>query len=187
MSMIRLYIPSDRPCRFAMVAIAFCVYLLANVQRITHGQEQAGESPFPTTAFRQQPQWRTGPRLLKLGEKIDFEFFVPPNIAAGELSIFPQYLERAEPACFSPTTSDLGWLEALERETLPLTFRDGRAVVSYTPRSTGSYLARWRVGTETMYRYFAAIEDDWIVLRFSTFIDLEVEPSLHTHFQAAGL
>jgi hypothetical protein len=177
--MIRLYIPGDRLCRFAVVAVVLCVHLFTNVPRVAHGQEAAGESPFPTLAHRQQPQWSTGPRLLKLGETIDFEFFVPPHIAAGELSIFPQYLERAEPARFSPTTSDLGWLEVLERETLPLTFRDGRAVVSYAPRTTGSYLARWCAGTETMYRYFAAIENDSIVLRFSTFIDLEVEPSLH--------
>ena len=145
------------------------------------GFPQQASTPQATLAeaFRSEPQWLTSPRLLKLGEKIDFEFYLPPRLAAGSLDIFPQYLERAEPGSGFRAGGALEWIERLNRECLRLTFIEGRATASYTPKKPGSYLARWRVGHETFYRYFATIEDDWCVLRFSTFEGLESEPTLH--------
>jgi hypothetical protein len=126
-----------------------------------------------------EPQWLTGPRLLKLGEKIDFQFYLPPGTVGDSLDVFPQYLERAEPRSGFRAGGDLRWIDELNRESLRLTFVGGKAVASHTPKKPGSYLARWQVDRETFYRYFAAVEDDWCVLRFSTFEGLEAEPTLH--------
>ncbi len=125
------------------------------------------------------PQWTTGSRLLKLGETIAFDFFLPENIAAGNVTLFPQYLERANPGRGFVAGGNLGWLDALESEALDLTFVDGRASLTYQPKVPGNYIARWRAGEETFYRYFSVIEDDSIVVRFSTFIELEPNPTLH--------
>ena len=44
-----------------------------------------------------EPQWTAGSRLLKLGEKIEFDFFLPAGVDGGSVSVFPRYLERARP------------------------------------------------------------------------------------------
>ncbi len=125
------------------------------------------------------PQWTTGPRLLGLGEAIDFRFFLPAGIAASDLTIFPQYLERANPGAAFVAGGDLAWLDALESEQHTLTFTDGQATLTYRPSAPGSYLARWQAGDELFYRYFSVIEDDWIVLRVSAYRGFEVTPTLH--------
>ena len=93
--------------------------------------------------------------------------------------MFPRYLERAEPAgAFSPD-GGLDWLDGLDSERLEPGFSAGNASVTYRPGRPGSYIARWRTGDRVLYRYFAAIEDDWTVVRFSPFVDPEPEPTLH--------
>ncbi|MAG35907.1 MAG: hypothetical protein CL878_06655 [Dehalococcoidia bacterium] len=126
-----------------------------------------------------QAQWTTGSRLLKLGEQIEFQFYLPAGTEASDLSVFPRYLEQAHPGEAFVAGGDLAWLDTLESERLPLTFANGRAALTYRPQATGSYLARWQAGDELFYRYFSVIEDDWIVVRFSTFIELDVNPTLH--------
>lgn len=126
-----------------------------------------------------QPQCTTSSRLLKLGESIEFEFHLPEGFAPADLVIFPRYLERAHPGDDFVAGGDLGWLDELPSETVRLRFRDGRASCTYEPKAPGSYLARWRAGEETFYRYFSAVEDDWVVLRFSAFEQLEPNPTLH--------
>lgn len=128
---------------------------------------------------RDRPQWWTGPRLLKLGEQITFTFHLPEGTGAETLAIFPRYLEQADPAERFVPGGDLEWLDGLPSESIELAFENHHASVVYTPQRAGNYLARWRVGDEVLYRYFAAVEDDWIVLRFSTFGPLESKPSLH--------
>ena len=125
------------------------------------------------------PQWTTSSRLLKLGEKIEFSFFLPEGMQSGDLTIFPCYLSRANPGKAFVAGGDLDWLDDLESETIHLEFADGRASITYQPEAPGSYIARWRAGDEVFYRYFSAIEDDWIVLRSSTFVGLDPEPKLH--------
>ena len=125
------------------------------------------------------PQWTTGPRLLKLGESVRFEFTLPRGLEASALAIYPRYLERADPGEAFVAGGGLAWLDALEPETVELAFTGGRAAVTYRPRVAGNYIARWRVGDELFYRYFSVIEDDWIVVRFSPFFELEPNPSLH--------
>lgn len=130
-----------------------------------------------------QPRWVTGPRLLKLGESFESRFSLPAGLDAGELEIFPLYLEQGDPGeAFVPGGSP-DWIDALKCERLPLEFVGGHAHFTYVPARPGNYRVRWRAGGEAFYRHFAVIEDDWIVLRFSTFGYLEAEPTLH----AAGL
>jgi len=117
--------------------------------------------------------------LLKLGEKIAFHFFVPAGAEAEDITIFPRYLEGAHPGEAFGADGDLAWLDALESQTVQLSFTNGQAAVSYRPQVAGNYLARWRAGGELFYRYFAVIEDDWIVVRFSTHGDLDPRPNLH--------
>jgi len=117
----------------------------------------------------QKPQFITGPRLLKLGESIEFSFSVPNGTApSGELTVFKRYLEQAQPPERVVKDADLTWLDSLPSQNLTLSFSNGCATVSYKPDSPGNYIARWRVGNETLYRYFAAIDDDWTVVRYTT-------------------
>src|SRR3990172_10686370 len=105
-----------------MVRIGLAAFVaLAGTDR---GFPQQASTPQATLAeaFRSEPQWLTSPRLLKLGEKIDFEFYLPPRLAAGSLDIFPQYLERAEPGSGFRAGGALEWIERLNRECLRLTF-----------------------------------------------------------------
>ena len=125
------------------------------------------------------PQWITSSRLLKLGESIEFRFFLPAGIRSEGLSIFPRYLELANPGKAFVAGGDLAWLDSLEAQHLDLGFTDGRASITYRPEAAGSYIARWRAGDELFHRYFAVIEDDWIVLRLSPGDEQEVEPNLH--------
>lgn len=129
---------------------------------------------------RRESQWTTGPRLLKLGESIEFRFSRPTGLAGGdEVTIYPRYLETANPGTKFKAGGDLRWLDGLPSEVIHLRFSEGRAILTYKPKTPGNYIAKWRVGSETLYRYFAAIEDDWIVLSFSTFWGLESEPDFH--------
>ena len=125
------------------------------------------------------PQWTTGSRLLALGEEIEFCFFLPAEMPGGELTIFPNYLECANPGERFAVGGDLGWLQALESERHHLRFTRGRASFTYRPARTGNYIARWRAGGEEFYRYFCVIEDDWTVLSFSPFHGLDPEPTFH--------
>lgn len=133
----------------------------------------------PIGAHAEYPLWATGSRLLRLGESIAFHLHLPPGIPAGELSVFPRYLELAEPGDAFQPGGDLDWLGALPCEAIDPGDPGTPHTVTYTPREPGNYLARWRVAGEHLYRYFSVIEDDWIVLRFSTFARLESEPTLH--------
>lgn len=129
--------------------------------------------------FLTSPQWITSSRLLKLGEVIEFQFYLPSGMESGDLRIYPRYLEQAEPGRAFSASGSPGWLEGLNCERVPLRFAGRRASARYKPKAPGSYLARWSAGGEWFHRYFAAIEDDWTVLRFSTFEGLEAEPTLH--------
>ena len=126
-----------------------------------------------------KPQWTTGARLLQSGEEIAFHFSLPARTEAEDLTIFPLYLERANPGSAFVAGRDLAWLDAMEAEHLALAFNKGRASITYQPEACGNYLARWRAGDELFYRYFSVIEDDWTVLRFSTYHSVAPEPTWH--------
>ena len=125
------------------------------------------------------PQWFTSSRLLRLGEAIDFEFFLPDGAVSEDLVVFKRYLERADPGGAFSADGDLSWLDGVEPRVLTLDFVGNRASVTCRPSHPGSYLARWRAGGELLYRYFAVIEDDWAVVRFSTGAELAPRPNLH--------
>ena len=126
-----------------------------------------------------RPQWITSSRLLKLGERIDFHFFVPAGTEAEDLVIFPRYLERAAPGSGFSADGDLAWVDALESVQVPLAFENGHAALTYAPAAPGSYLAKWRAGEELFHRYFSVIGDDWVVVRFSTGGKLNPRPGFH--------
>ncbi len=125
------------------------------------------------------PQWDTSYRLLKLGEDITFHFSCPDTAYPDHFEIFPRYLETADPGDAFVAGGDPDWLDELEKQRIGLTFTEGRASVTYTPKEPGSYMARWWASGQTFYRYFSVVEDDWIVLRFSGGYGPEPEPSLH--------
>ena len=128
---------------------------------------------------RSSPQWVTSSRLLRLGEAIDFDFHLPGGAVSCELVVFERYLERADPGEGFSAGGDLSWLDGIEPSVLAIDFDGNRASATYRPTQPGSYLARWRVAGETLYRYFAVIEDDWAVVRFSTGVELDPRPNLH--------
>ncbi len=172
----------DAPCptpprlgQKAARAIVFLTWLTAAAASVAPARE------FPTSvgASPSEPQLITSARLLKLGEEITLTFRVPPQVTDSELEIFPRYLESADPGSRYRAGGNLDWINALPHETVPVNAVDGRAEVRYRPAACGSYLARWRVADEQFVRYFAAIDDDWVVLRFSSFEGLEPHPTLH--------
>ena len=114
-----------------------------------------------------------------MGEAIDFDFFLPNGAVSNDLVVFERYLERAEPGGAFSADGGLSWLDGVEPHALPLEIVGDRGSLTYRPAQPGSYLARWRVGGETLYRYFAVIEDDWLVVRFSTGVELDPHPNLH--------
>ena len=128
---------------------------------------------------RSSPQWFTSSRLLRLGEAIDFDFFLPDDAISEGLVVFERYLERVDPGGAFSAGGDLYWLDGVEARVLPLEIAGNHGSLTYRPRQPGSYLARWRAAGETLYRYFAVIEDDWVVVRFSTGVQLDPRPNLH--------
>ena len=97
-------------------------------------QQASSERNPLADSFRREPQWITGPRLLKLGETIDFEFYRPAGVAADDaVAVFPQYLERAEPGSEFQSGGVPGWIEPLKQESLPLQFTAGRATRKLPP------------------------------------------------------
>jgi hypothetical protein len=44
-----------------------------------------------------QPQLVTSSRLLRLGESLEFCLHAPPRAVSGDLTLFPRYLEQADP------------------------------------------------------------------------------------------
>lgn len=125
------------------------------------------------------PVWTTSSRLIQVGESMEFSFQLPPGVAGGGLTIYPQYLEQANPGKEFVPGGDLKWLEGLTSEQPALAYANGQAVLTYTPRKTGNYLAAWRAGAETYYRYFAVIDGTYTVLSFATFFDLDPAPTFH--------
>lgn len=100
-----------------------------------------------------QAQFHAGPRLLKLGESIEFRLGVPvAGSAAGEvaaeLAIFPRYLRHARPGARFQTDAGLDWLAELQPEHLRIRLRHGQGQACYCPTQAGNYLVRWQVGTD---------------------------------------
>lgn len=121
----------------------------------------------------------TSARLLKLGEAIEFRLKASPGVAYSPLRIVPRYLEQANPGRAFRAGGDLAWVNRLPSESLSVRMEAGKADIRYLPQVTGSYLAVWTVGKETLYRYFAVIDDEYTVLSFSPFCPLEPDPTLH--------
>jgi len=166
------------PIRFLWSSVVVSLFCLPS--SFLEGAEKATRvfAAVPTE-FQSQPQWLTGARLLRTGESIEFRFFLPAGSSPGSLDVFPRFLEQASLDVAIQPEGGLAWLDAQKPQSLPLDFRDGQASLVYTPPSPGNYLARWRVGNESLYRYFSVVDDDSIVVNFATFVGLDPKPSLH--------
>jgi hypothetical protein len=162
-----------------MHAACFAGVILAPVMAAHAADGKMPEHIRAQDHLGQRPQWTTSSRLLKLGETIEFQFYLPEGASSNPLRIFQRYLEQAEPGDAFKAGGNLDWVNALPSEEHALTFTDGVASFEYAPSKPGSYLARWEADGEAFFRYFSAVEDDWTVLRFSTFLALESEPTLH--------
>ncbi|MBA4387258.1 MAG: hypothetical protein C0404_04710 [Verrucomicrobia bacterium] len=144
------------------------------------GVDAAGKAKGTDMSMQSKaPVWTTSIRLLKLGESLEFNFRLPPGVSSGGLKIYPQYLEQANPGTAFKPGGDLKWLESLPSEPQSLTFSGAEATLTYIPKRTGNYIAEWRVGAETYYRYFSVIDDAYIVLSFATFFGLDPAPTFH--------
>ena len=134
---------------------------------------------YPQALHQNEPHWETSARLLKSGESIRFSFFSPHSCASGPLRIYAHYLEHAGDLNGWKPESEPDWLDTLPVRSFSLYFKDRRATLDYTPAEPGNYLAVWQAGEERLYRYFAVISDESIVLRFSTFGEPDPQPTLH--------
>ena len=106
------------------------------------GQVDPPDSRWPADLFRFQPQWITGPRLMRLGESLVLQFYVPAGMEAENVEIFPRYLEQAEPGPAFRPAGGLDWIESLPCESLSLSLSSaGKASITYTPLHPGHYLA----------------------------------------------
>ena len=119
--------------------------------------------PVISEIFRHKPQWIMRNRLLKSSEELSFTLYVPENTEQGELLVYPLFLENASGSIGLDFTPDGA----------------GYAVVGYKPARPGNYLMKWTVAGEELYRYFSVVEDDTIVMNFSTFFELDPDPSVH--------
>ena len=164
--------------KFSLPLVFVSIFLALRVS--LYGLEPMVSAPVITEpTLLKSAQWTTSSRLLKQGERIEFRFFIPEGATPGQLEIFARYLEQAEPGSRFRGDGDLSWLDLVPSESIPLKFIDGKAKVTYEPATAGNYISRWQIGNETFYRYFAVIDDDWIVLRFSTHVFAEANPTLH--------
>lgn len=123
--------------------------------------------------------WRTSARLLYRGESITFDFYLPAGISSSDLLIYPRYLEGADPGASFRPGENLDWLAALPSQTRKLRIVDGHATITYKPRFIGSYIAAWQAGQERLFRYFSVVDNESVVLAFSTFLDHDPQPTLH--------
>jgi len=160
-----------------MIAIALAVI------SSSHGSPLDADSSItnaPNERWLIQPQWQTSARLLRPGESIEFTLWAPEKGSVGELSVFPRYLENAKPGENFSVDGGLAWLDELPHETLALDGSGRRPLqVAFRPERPGSYIARWRVGNETLYRYFAVVDDTYVVIRFGGYHEIELDSSLH--------
>jgi hypothetical protein len=157
-------------------AAATALALVAHAVRLP--AEPAPIQP-PHQRWRDQPHWTTSARLLRPGEAIEFTLWTPDKDAPGELSVFPRYLETAKPGDKFRVDGGLEWLNDLPHETLALNDDGKQRRASYRPGKPGNYVALWRVGGETFYRYFAVVDNSYVVIRFGGYHEIDLDLSLH--------
>ena len=142
---------------------------------------------WPAESCRSQPQWITGPRLMRPGESLVMQFFVPTGITAEQVEVFPRYLEQARPGPEFRPGGGLDWLEPLPREVLPLSFSGGTATSTYAPPSPRQLPARWRVGGENALPLLRRDRRRLVRACGSARLTVESEPTLACDGHSAGL
>ncbi len=113
-------------------------------------------------------------RLVNVGEPITFTLTI--GAAASDdvnLTVFPRYLESCDPQKARNSKEPLAWLDAnSSRKAFDPNFKNGRAELEFTPDKPGNYMARFRSGKKTLYRYFAAVSDEYLVYRMEAYLQL---------------
>jgi len=101
-------------------------------------------------------------RLVNCGEPVRFRVNLSPAEAnAAELLIFPRYLENSAKTNARTRAGRLAWLDDLQSVKLDPTQGD----LSYTPARPGNYMLRLRTPSAPFYRYFAAVQPEYLVYR----------------------
>jgi hypothetical protein len=128
---------------------------------------------------RAASQLRTSARLLRLGESIEFQLRPGDSTDCAPLTIYTRYLETARPGTAFAPDGGMDWVRELPAIELKPELEGDTATVVYRPEATGSYLAVWSADGEVLHRYFAVIDDTYLVMAFSPFCPLEPTPTLH--------
>lgn len=93
------------------ILMACCCLALSFLVQEVRSQETPRTSPFPCESVRKQPQWRTGPRLLQLGQTIQLTLLTKEE--------FPDYA-----ICLwdvpAPFTTDRSKIESNAKEVIPV-------------------------------------------------------------------
>jgi hypothetical protein len=101
-------------------------------------------------------------RLVNCGEPVRFRVQLPPaEAAAAELRIFPRYLENSAKADARARAGRMAWLDDVPSVKLDPT----RGDLSFTTAEPGNHMLRLRTPTATFYRYFAAVQPNYLVYR----------------------
>ncbi len=71
-------------------------------------------------------QWFTTSRLIKFGDTIEFDFFIPSGAESYQVDIFSRYLERYQTYGSFKADSDITFLDEIESESFPLVLNNNR-------------------------------------------------------------
>ncbi|MCK4597213.1 hypothetical protein KAU04_04205, partial [bacterium] len=113
-------------------------------------------------------------RLVNVGEQIKFSLTVDPAMTEeADFRIFPRYLENCDPQEARNCKERLAWLDDIPLVSFDLSLDNGLAELTYTPDQPGNYIARFRTPEKTLYRYFAAVTDEYLVYRMQAYGRIE--------------
>lgn len=115
-------------------------------------------------------------RLTDVGERIRFTLTGDASMSSDmDFAIFPRYLEECDPDQARRSCVPLAWLDGNPSIPLEPTFHDCYAELEYTPERPGNYIARVRFGEKTFYRYFAAVDEQYLVYRMEGYGTLRLK------------
>ena len=108
-------------------------------------------------------------RLVNAGEPVKFSLAVDPVMAEeADFRIFPRYLENCDPQEARHCSERLAWLDDISSVSFELS-DSGTTELTYTPDQPGNYIARFRTPEKTLYRYFAAVTELYLIYRMEAY------------------
>jgi hypothetical protein len=113
-------------------------------------------------------------RLVNVGEQIKFSLTVDPALAEeADFRIFPRYLENCDPQEARNCEERLAWLDDIPSVSFDLALDNGHAGFTYTADQPGNFIARFRTPGKTLYRYFAAVTEEYLIYRMQAYGRIE--------------